>query len=213
LITFLLAYHAIDVSLPSSDIDSGFFITGNGNALFVEKMSDTGNVMVNAKALIVSPDIKASNGIIHIIDEFLLPPMFDVTGIAANDENLSILMGLLTSAGLLETLRNPGPFTVFAPTDTAFMKLGQTTIDALKADTNLLKEILLYHVTLGSIGSGQLVGRSEIKTQSGATIGVSSDGLVLNNIARFEDTNILAKNGVVHLIDTVLIPPALEDPA
>lgn len=101
-----------------------------------------------------------------------------MTGIATNHENFSILTGLLTTTGLSDALRRPGPFTVSTPADAAFTKLGQATIDALKADTVLLKKILLYHVFLGYIGSGRLVGLSELETQSGAVIGVASDGVV-----------------------------------
>lgn len=156
----------------------------------------------------------ASNGIIHIIDQVLLPPALDVVGVANNNADFSILVELIIKAGYLDILSGVGPFTVFAPTNAAFLKLGQATIDALKEDLDALTNVLLYHVTSGYLGSGQLVGGPEIVTLAdGATIRVRSNGLVLNDVARFELTDIIATNGVVHVIDTVLIPPAMSDPA
>ena len=204
----------IDSNLPSRNITSGFVVTGNGNAIYIEKVVSTGSVKINSNANVVSPDISGTNGVVHIIDSVLMPPPLDVTGIFANTDNLSVLLELLSAANLDEALQADGPFTVFAPTDAAFLKLGQATLDGLKKDDIALANILLYHVTTGYVGSAHLVGGPVVTTlaEDGATIRVRENGQILNDVATFEKTDIIATNGVVHLIDTVLIPPMPLDP-
>lgn len=214
-LTFVLAYHVTDASLPSDEIESGFFIALNGDGVYIEKFAETGNIVVNSNSDVETGDIIASNGVIHIVDEVLLPPIHDVVGIAVNGEGFSILVELLTAANLVEVLQAPaGPYTVFAPNDEAFMKLGQATLDALKNDIPSLTNILLYHVTTGYVGSGELIGGDDIETlaEGGAVIRVRPSGKILNDNTRFLETDLIATNGAVHVIDSVLIPPALADP-
>ena len=213
-ITSILAYHVTDSNLPSKNITSGFVVTGNGNAISIVKVVSSGSVTINSNAQVVSPDITGTNGVVHIIDSVLMPPPLDVTGIVANTDNLSVLLELLSAANLDDALQADGPFTVFAPTDSAFEKLGQATLDGLKNDEVALANILLYHVTTGYVGSAQLVGGPVVTTlaENGATIRVRENGLILNDVAALEKTDIIATNGVVHLIDTVLIPPMPMDP-
>ena len=111
-------------------------------------------------------------------------------------------------------LSGDGPFTVFAPTDAAFEKLGQATLDSLLGDIPTLTNILLYHVANGYVGSGNLVGLNSVESlaEEGASIVVSTNGQRLNGNTRFISTDLIATNGVVHVIDTVLIPPNLNDP-
>lgn len=143
----------------------------------------------------------------------LLPPTQNVVDIArAND--FTILIQALEAASLTDVFEGDGPYTVFAPTDAAFNKLGEATITALLDDIRTLANILLYHVTTGYVGSRELVGGDPIETlaEGGAEINVRPNGKVLNENSRFEVTDVIGTNGVVHVIDTVLIPPAMSDP-
>jgi transforming growth factor-beta-induced protein len=197
--------------IMSADIESGFVIALNGDGIYIEA-SDSG-VVLNSGSNVVTTDIVGSNGVIHIVNEVLLPPVEDITEIAASN-GFDILVDLLTTASLVDVLAGDGPFTVFAPTDAAFMALGENTIAALKKDIPLLTNVLLYHVTTGYVGSGELPGVGSIETleKGGATITVKPDGTALNGNTKFELTDIIATNGVVHVIDKVLIPPSLNDP-
>jgi hypothetical protein len=118
----------------------------------------------------------------------------------------------LTEAGLVDALRGPGPFTVFAPTDDAFAALPQETLDAVLADPEgLLTQILLYHVVAGKWMAADLVDGQEIVTLQGAplTISLSDEGAMVND-ANIIATDIEASNGVIHVIDAVLVPPLEE---
>lgn len=210
-LTFILAYHVYDGEVRSSDIETSFLMTLNGDGIYVAA-TDSG-VMLNNNATVVQTDILGSNGVIHIIDQVLLPPLRDVAGIAT-DDGFEILLEALGATELLTVLEGAGPFTLFAPTDAAFNKLGTPTIDALFADLPTLTNILMYHVTNGYIGSGMLGELQSIETlaEGGARISVRENGKVLNGNTKLTMTDILATNGVVHVIDTVLIPPAMGDP-
>ncbi len=209
-VTFILAYHVYSDEVRSSDIETGFITALNGDGIYVEARDD--GVTLNKNVNVVQTDILGWNGVIHIIDQVLMPPLRDITGIA-NDNGLNMLLQALETTALLETLQGEGPFTLFAPTDAAFAKLGNATIDALFADIPTLTNILLYHVTNGFIGSGMLEGMETIETLAEeARITIRRNGLVLNGNTRLTLRDILATNGVVHEIDTVLIPPVMDDP-
>lgn len=129
------------------------------------------------------------------------------TAIAAG--NFKTLAAALQAAGLAETLKGKGPFTVFAPTDEAFNKLPAGTVDSLLKPENKdkLKAILLYHVVSGEVGSSQVVKLSSAKTLEGKDVTVSVDnGSVTINNAKVITPDVKASNGVIHVIDTVLIP-------
>lgn len=126
------------------------------------------------------------------------------TAVAAGDFNT--LVTAIKAAGLVETLKGDGPFTVFAPTDEAFAKLPQGTIEALLQDKAKLTEILTYHVVSGKVMAKDVVKLQSAKTVNGTSVTVdSSNGVKVNN-ATVVKTDILASNGVIHVIDTVLIP-------
>ena len=120
------------------------------------------------------------------------------------------LCELLTAAGLVDTLNSAGPFTVFAPTDAAFAKLPAETVAALKKDPKALAAILTYHVVAGKKDAAEVVKMKEIMTVEGQPIMITIvDGKVmLNKSATVVKTDIGASNGVIHVIDTVLMPPA-----
>ena len=129
------------------------------------------------------------------------------TAVAAGTFNT--LAKALTAAGLVETLKGAGPFTVFAPTDAAFAKLPPAALDALLADKAKLTAVLTYHVVPGAVMASQVVGLSEAATVQGGkvTIKVVDGKVMLNGGTTVTATDIKAKNGVIHVIDTVLIPP------
>ena len=120
------------------------------------------------------------------------------------------LCELLTAAGLVDTLNSAGPFTVFAPTDAAFAKLPAETVAALKKDPKALAAILTYHVVVGKKDAAEVVKMKEIMTVEGQPIMITIvDGKVmLNKSATVVKTDIGASNGVIHVIDTVIMPPA-----
>jgi len=136
----------------------------------------------------------------------------DIVDTAVAAGQFTTLAAALTEAGLVDALRGPGPFTVFAPTDDAFAALPQETLDAVLADPQgLLTQILLYHVVAGKLMAADLVDGQEIATLQGAplTISLSDEGAMVND-ATIIATDIEASNGVIHVIDAVLVPPLEE---
>lgn len=130
------------------------------------------------------------------------------TAIAAGSFNT--LVTAVQAAGLESTLRSAGPFTVFAPTDAAFAALPAGTLEALLADPATLADILLYHVVPGDVRAADVVGLTSATAANGDAIGISvvNGGVVLNGTANVTATDVLATNGVIHVIDAVILPPA-----
>ncbi|MER3410587.1 MAG: hypothetical protein C4305_03235 [Thermoleophilia bacterium] len=119
------------------------------------------------------------------------------------------LVSLITKAGLAKTLSRPGPYTVFAPTDAAFAKVPKSTVSALLADKAKLRTVLLYHVVPGRISSSQVARLSSVKTASGKEIHIRvKGGQVFVNNATVTKADVTASNGVIHVVNRVLIPPA-----
>jgi transforming growth factor-beta-induced protein len=170
---------------------------------------EDGNVYIN-DAMVVITDIMADNGVIHVIDTVLLPPekLGTVVDVAVADGRFTTLVTAVQEAGLVEDLSGDGPFTVFAPTDDAFAKLPEGTIEALLADIPELTNILLYHVVSGEVLAEDVVKLSEAETLLGEKVMVKAeDGKVYINDAQVIITDVMADNGVIHVIDTVLLPP------
>ncbi len=135
----------------------------------------------------------------------------DIVETAVAAGSFKTLAKLLGDAGLIETLKGPGPFTVFAPTDEAFAKVPAATLEALAKDKAKLKAVLLYHVVAGKVPAAEalkLAGKGA-KTVEGqeAKISVMGGAPMINN-AHIVKTDIMAKNGIIHVIDAVLLPPA-----
>lgn len=132
----------------------------------------------------------------------------DIITVAVEAGNFKTLATALTEAGLIETLKGKGPFTVFAPTDEAFAKLPAGTVEGLLKDKEALKKILLYHVVSGNVTSSDVVKLSSAKTVEGSDIKIKTkDGKVMINDAKVISADIKASNGVIHVIDTVILPP------
>lgn len=132
----------------------------------------------------------------------------DIVDVAVEAGSFTTLAAALEAAGLVDVLKGEGPFTVFAPTDEAFAKLPEGTVEALLQDKEKLTAILTYHVVPGAVMAADVVGLDEAGTVNGATIDISVwDGTVKVNDATVTATDITASNGVIHVIDTVILPP------
>ena len=131
----------------------------------------------------------------------------DIVDTAVAAGNFTTLVAAVKAAGLVDTLKGPGPFTVFAPTDEAFAKLPAGTVDALLKDTDKLKKILLYHVVSGKVMAADVVKMKRAKTVEGAFLKIHvMGGNVMVDNANVVKTDIVCDNGVIHVIDTVLMP-------
>jgi transforming growth factor-beta-induced protein len=138
------------------------------------------------------------------------PALGDIVATADAAGSFKTLLAAASAAGLVETLQGKGPFTVFAPTDAAFAALPAGTLDGLLKDPEALKKILLYHVVAGEVTADQVVGLTSATSVEGAPIAIAvKDGQVyLNDAAQVVKTDILASNGVIHVIDKVILPPS-----
>lgn len=130
----------------------------------------------------------------------------DIVDTAVAAGSFSTLATALTQAGLIDTLKGEGPFTVFAPTDAAFEKIPADQLQAILADKQLLTDILTYHVVAGKVKAKDVVKIDSATSLQGSEITVSSDDGVRVNNANVVKTDIMASNGVIHVIDTVLVP-------
>jgi transforming growth factor-beta-induced protein len=216
-LTNILLYHLVAgrvyaeqvVTMDSSD-------TVQGQAVSISVEGD--QVRVN-DALVIITDIRASNGVIHVIDSVLLPPEpalsdngapmdRDIVDTAAADGRFTTLLAAVEATGLENTLREEGPFTVFAPTDEAFAQLPEGTVEGLLDDTPALTNILLYHVVAGRVYAEQVVTMDSAETVQGEAVNISlEEDQVRINDALVIITDIEAANGVIHVIDSVLLPP------
>jgi len=150
-------------------------------------------------ALVAAPGVRAESA--------TTTPVADIVDTAVAAGQFTTLAAALQAAGLIDALKGEGPFTVFAPTDAAFAKLPAGTVEALLADVPKLKEVLLYHVVAGKVMASQAVGLSSATTLQGGdlTLSVSGNSLKVDN-ATVVGADVVASNGVIHIIDTVLLP-------
>jgi len=207
LLAEILLYHVVPGKVMAADvIEVNGAITAAGAPIAITTMDD--NVQVN-DATVVATDVEAANGVIHVIDSVLLPPDGDIVDIVLADENFSTLAAAVDAAGLVEALRAEGPFTVFAPTDEAFAALPDGALDALLADPEALSNVILYHAVDGAVFAGDVVALESAATLNGDPLSISVDdaGNVFIDDAQVTVTDILASNGVIHVIDSVLLPP------
>ncbi len=209
-LTDILLYHVVAGNVKAADVvklDMAATVQGESVAITVD--GDT--VRINDAQVIIT-DIEAANGTIHVIDTVLLPPepaaqLGTIVDIAVGDGRFQTLVAALQAAGLAATLQGEGPFTVFAPTDDAFAKLPEGTVDALLKDIPALTDILLYHVVSGNVSAADVVKLDAATTAQGGTVAITVDGdTVRINDAQVVITDIAASNGTIHVIDTVLVP-------
>lgn len=207
-LTPILLYHVLGTEARSSMISSGYYNTlspaqGSYMSLKVEVSS---GVKLNKNTNVTKADIDVKNGVIHVIDKVLLPPT--VIDQALNNDSFSILVQAVVKANLVDALNGNGPFTIFAPTDAAFealfSTLGISGIADLTAEQ--LTPILTYHVVSGNVLSTQL-SEGTVPTLNGEALSVSlSPAPEINGTANIVATDVQASNGVIHVIDSVLLP-------
>lgn len=132
----------------------------------------------------------------------------DIVTTAVEAGSFNTLATALTEAGLIDVLKGKGPFTVFAPTDDAFAKLPKGTLESLLENKDQLKKVLLYHVVSGEVMASDVVNLTEANTVEGSKINIKvNDGKVMINDANVIKTDIKTSNGVIHVIDSVILPP------
>jgi uncharacterized surface protein with fasciclin (FAS1) repeats len=140
-------------------------------------------------------------------DESTEPQLDNIVTTAVNAGSFTTLVTAVQAASLDPTLANDGPFTVFAPTDDAFAALPAGTVDALLQDVPALTDVLLYHVVAGRVLAADVVSLSSATTLQGSTVAIDTSSGVKVNDANVIQTDVLATNGVIHVIDKVLLPP------
>ncbi len=218
-LTDVLLYHVVPGKVMAADVvnlQSANTVLGQPVSISV----DGATVKVNQANVIIT-DIEASNGVIHVIDAVILPPSMsaaseeeammaatpDIVDIAVNDGRFTTLVTALQAANLVDTLKGEGPFTVFAPTDEAFAALPAGALEGLLADIPALTDVLLYHVVPGKVMAADVVNLQSANTVLGQPVSISVDGATVKvNQANVIITDIEASNGVIHVIDAVLIP-------
>lgn len=180
-----------------------------GNGVYAKINVDNGSIFINESEVVID-NILTTNGIIHVIDAVLLPPE-NVLETARNAGVFNTLVAALEVTGLDAVVADENTFfTVFAPTDAAFEALGEDTINALIADPDALANILLYHVKVDQFfDETKLSNRRATKMATGDPIFITKTdtGLVIND-SNIVISNIVTRNGLIHVIDAVLIPPA-----
>ncbi|ROT67403.1 hypothetical protein C7M84_014516 [Penaeus vannamei] len=207
----VLLYHVVPGAVLSSDLSDGLVATtAQGGDL---RVNVNGNAVTINDVDVTRADIPASNGVIHVLNQVLLPPE-NLGNLAEvlTGEGFSQLVDLVVAAGLADTVSNGGPFTIFAPTNEAFQALDADLVTSLVSDPERLKKVLLYHVVSGSVLSSDLSGSAMVPSVQGAPLKVSleenSDKTTVTvNGAPVTRADVPASNGVVHVIDQVLLPP------
>jgi transforming growth factor-beta-induced protein len=215
----ILKYHVLAGSVKAADVlgKTQSVASVEGGKLSVD--GSGGKVVINGSATVTTPDVLATNGVIHVIDGVLLPTIVD-TAVGYDDgtTKFSSLVAAVGAANLGDTLSGPGTFTVFAPTDAAFAalkaSLGDAAFNAILADKAKLTKILTYHV-LASTVFAKDVAAGDVATVEGEKIKIAISG---GNVTLGDSTSTAANvvltdlpnsNGVIHVIDKVLLPPNL----
>ena len=216
----ILLYHVIPAKIMASEVPAGpnaKVQTAGGDSVFVTRNSS--GVFVNG-IKVIQADMAATNGVIHLLSKALIPPAGNLVEVAQANPDFSYLVAAVLRAStgatnVAQILSSGGPFTLFAPTNSAFMDAGFATIDDINAaDPDVLTAILTYHVVPGRVFSSDLTNDATPATANGAkvTIGVSPSGATVKGksnetASNITAANIMARNGVVHVIDKVLLPP------
>lgn len=215
----ILLYHTIPSKIPAANVPAGpnaKVVTASGDSVFVT--SNSGGVFVNG-IKVGTADIEASNGVIHTLPRVLMPASGNIVQVASADTTFTYLVAAVVRASSGTTnvagvLSGSNILTVFAPTNNAFRNAGFATIDAINAaDANTLASILTYHVVPGRVFSSDLTEGAQPTTANGGkvTIGLPSGGATVKgasntNASNIVAANIMATNGVIHVIDQVLLP-------
>jgi uncharacterized surface protein with fasciclin (FAS1) repeats len=202
----ILKFHVVSGEVLAKDVKTMPVATLDGQRAEL-KVADGKVTIENAN--VTATDVQASNGVIHVIDSVILPSDKNIVQTAVAAGSFTTLARLLEQAELVDALSGPGPFTVFAPTDAAFAKLPKETVDSLlKAENkDKLAAILKYHVVSGRVFSDAAAKGATVKTLNGQEVTTKSEGgKVLVQNATVTTADIDSTNGVIHVIDTVILP-------
>jgi transforming growth factor-beta-induced protein len=203
-LTEILLYHVIEGDITSGDLDAQQTVgTLSGESVYI---TANGGVSVNGSSNVVAADVDASNGTIHAIDEVLIPNSFlNIVEIAQKNYDLTTLVDLVIAADLAGTLSGNGPFTVFAPVNAAFDDISEA-LQGLTEDQ--VAQTLTYHVIADRIESGDIpAGETMIETVNGQSVTINnSNGSVTVDGANVITVDLGGTNGVIHLIDAVILP-------
>ncbi len=205
----VLTYHVVAGKVAAAQVvklDAAATVNGQRVNIKVEE----GNVRVD-QATVVKADIHCSNGIIHVVDQVLLPSGDNIPATADKAGTFKTLLAAAKAAGLVEVLSGDKPLTVFAPADEAFAKLPAGTVESLLKPENKekLAAILKFHVVVGRVFSNEVLSTPELKTVQGGTLTAAvKNGAATINGVKLLTTDIDASNGVIHVIDGVMLPPA-----
>jgi transforming growth factor-beta-induced protein len=201
----VLTYHVVPGLIPLNDLSVGGVKTFDGRFATISSFDPP---MINGVD-IVKADVFASNGIIHVINEVLIPPE-TIAGIliaSSESDTFSTLVSLLRSAGLVDILNSAGPLTVFAPTNDAFDMVGEEMLKKLANNSDLLFAVLTYHVVPGLIPLNDLSLGDLLHTFDGRFATISSVDPPMINGVDIVKAELFASNGIIHVIKEVLIPP------
>ena len=204
----ILTYHVVKGNLPAAKVVKRKEAKSlNGQQIDIQ-VKDGGVTVDNAN--VVKTDISCSNGVIHVIDRVILPASDNIPTTAAKAGTFKTLLAAVKAAGLDKALAGKGPLTVFAPTDEAFAKLPAGTVETLlkPENVNKLAEILKYHVVQGRVYATDALAAGKASTLQGDIVKITSNGsAAMVNKAKLLATDLDASNGVIHVIDSVILPP------
>lgn len=206
-LTAILTYHVVSGKVTAAQA-GGLTNATTLNGQRIDITAGNGKLQVD-KSTVLTADVRASNGIIHVVDRVLIPETENILTIAGKAGSFKTLAAAIKAAGLIDALNGEGPFTVFAPTDEAFANLPDGTVENLLKPENreALQGILKYHVVSGRVYSDQLLGEGALKTLNGQAVRAAlENGQARVNAAALIATDIEASNGVIHVIDQVLLP-------
>ncbi len=218
LLTAVLTYHVLPARVARASVPLGKAVTTAGGGIFKIDATPGGGLAItdgrNRVAGITRTDLEASNGVIHVIDKVLLPADKNIVQTAQALPQFSILVEAVVAAGLADALSATGPLTVFAPTNDAFaallVELGVTK-EQLLANTALLTQVLTYHVVNGRVLKADVPVGPAITTLQGETFTVDATLAITDRRGRkagITATDVLTSNGVIHVIDKVILPAA-----
>ena len=205
----ILTYHVVPGKVMAKDV-LGVKGAKSLNGQRIDVKVDGGKVMVDG-AQVVATDIACTNGVIHVIDSVILPSEDNIPTVATKAGKFNTLLAAAKAAGLVEALSGDKALTVFAPTDDAFAKLPKDTVATLLKPENKdkLKAILLFHVVEGRVYSEDALAAKSAATLQGSKVEITvKDGAAYVNGAKIWATDVDASNGVIHIIDSVILPPA-----
>ena len=212
-LTFILTYHVISGDgIASGDLAAEQAVESAAEELLYITSNEESGVTVNGNASVIDADVDASNGIVHVVDNVLLPNAFlNTVQVAQKNYNFTTLVDLIVQADLAETVATT-ELTVFAPTNEAFETLF-TEVDPASLSAAQLEEIILYHTIPGAtIASGDLQAQQAVPSTTDENLYITVDGdVVVNGNSTVVTADVASNNGIIHAVDTVLMPNAFVD--